>query len=271
MPFCITNGRLTQHRQRPNSRQKPRSALLIAKMLILHHLGISQSERIVWLLEELELPYKLVLHTRSPILSPDSLKSQPGNALGRAPFFEDTDENITLSESGAICDYIIYKYGDGRLALKPSDKNYPEYLRYFHFANASLQASSATNMSLAALNLPADNLTVQFAKARLAANYRTLDDRLSTNKYLAGEDLTAADIMTLYVTSTQRYWGPQINLGEYKHILRWMKDCGARPAYQRAMDKGDPEMKRLLGAEAPDKSMMAAGGTNSSHWKKSSL
>jgi len=236
-------------------------------MLILHHLGISQSERIVWLLEELELPYKLVRHTRSPILSPESLKSQPGNALGRAPFLEDTDENITLSESGAICDYINYKYGEGRLALKPSGKNYAEYLRFFHFANASLQASSSTNMSLGALNLPADNASVGFAKARLAANYRTLDDRLSSNKYLAGEGLTAADIMTLYCTSTQRYWGPQINLGEYTNILRWMKECSERPAYQRAMDKGDPEMKRLLGAEAPAKSMMADGGTNSSHWK----
>lgn len=240
-------------------------------MLILHHLGISQSERIVWLLEELELPYELVLHTRSPIFAPESLKSQPGNATGKAPFFEDTAEKITLNESGAICDYINHKYAGGKLALKPSDKNYPEYLRFFHFANATLQASSTSNMSIDSAKLSADNPMVAAARARLHGAYRTLNDRLSTNKYLAGEELSAADIMTLYTTSTQRYWGPQINLGEYEHVVRWMKDCGERPAYQRAMSKGDPEMIPLLGADAPSKSLLAVGWTNASLWKKSSL
>ncbi|KAK5937682.1 hypothetical protein PMZ80_009811 [Knufia obscura] len=240
-------------------------------MLILHHLGISQSERIVWLLEELELPYELVVHTRSPVTSPESLKSQPGNATGKAPFFEDTDENLTLNESGAICDYINYKYGGGRLAPSPSDKNYSEYLRFFHFANGTLQASMSMNMFLDLLNPPEGHPMKEAATSRLHMAFQILNDRLSTNKYLAGETLTAADIMTLYSTSTQRYWGAQINLKDYEHVLRWMKDCSERPAYQRAMEKGDPEMKPLLGAEAPDKSMVAAGGTQSSHWKKSSL
>ena len=240
-------------------------------MLILHHLGISQSERIVWLLEELELPYKLVRHTRSPILSPDSLKSQPGNATGKAPFLVDTDEKIALSESGAITDYINYKYGDGRLALKPSDQNYADYLRFLHYANGSLQAAMSTYMFLASTQPPPDHPMVLAASARVQAALRTLNDQLASNKYLAGEKLTTADTMTLYCTSTQRYWGPPVNLGEYKHILRWMKDCSERPAYQRAMEKGDPEMKLLLGADAPQTGMMAAGGTSSSYWKKSSL
>lgn len=240
-------------------------------MLVFHHLGISQSERIVWLLEELELPYELVRHTRSPLLSPDSLKRQPGNATGKAPFLVDTDWKIALSESGAITEYIIYKYGGGRLALKPSDKNYSEYLRFLHYANGSLQAALSTNMFLAAAQLPSDHPLIGGASARIHTALRTLNDRLSSSKYLAGEELTAADTMTLYCTSTQRYWGPQINLGEYKHILRWMKDCGERPAYQRAMAKGDPEMKLLLGADAPHASMLATGGTSSSYWKKSSL
>jgi len=240
-------------------------------MLILHHLGISQSERIVWLLEELECPYKLVIHTRSPMTSPESLKSQPGNATGKSPFFEDTDESITLSESGAICDYINHKYGGGRLALKPADKNYSEYLRFFHFANGTLQPALSMNMFLDAMKLSSDHPMIAMVNSRVHTAFSTLNDRLSTSTYLAGEELTAADIMTLYSTSTQRYWGPQINLGEYEHILRWMKDCSERPAYQRAMDKADPEMKRLLGADAPGISMMAAGGTVSSHWRKSSL
>ena len=100
-------------------------------MIVVHHLGISQSERVIWLLEELALPYKLVKHTRDPVLSPDSLKDLSGNVTGKAPFIEDTDANITLSESGAICDYIIYRYGDSRLALKASDPHFHDYLYWY--------------------------------------------------------------------------------------------------------------------------------------------
>ena len=100
-------------------------------MIVVHHLGVSQSERIVWLMEELGLPYKLVKHTRDPLLSPDSLKSLPGNVTGKSPFIEDTEANVTLSESGAICDYIIYRYGNGRLALKPDDPHFQDYLYWY--------------------------------------------------------------------------------------------------------------------------------------------
>lgn len=97
-------------------------------MIIVHHLGISQSERILWLLEELGLEYKLVLHQRDPVLSPDSLRNVPGNDTGRPPVIEDDSAGLTLGESSAICDYIIHKYGGGRLALKPDDKHYADYL-----------------------------------------------------------------------------------------------------------------------------------------------
>ena len=76
-------------------------------MITVHHLGISQSERIVWLFEELGIEYKLVKHTRAPMLSPESLTSIPGNNTGKAPFIEDPDAGITMSESAAICDYVV--------------------------------------------------------------------------------------------------------------------------------------------------------------------
>lgn len=107
------------------------------------------------------------------------------------------------------------------------------------------------------------------ADDRLHTALGALDQRLKENKWLAG-DFSAADIMTLYCTSTQRYWGPQISLEKYTNILRWMKDCGDRPAYQRAMQKGDPEMTLLLTADPPATSMGAAGGIKSDFWKKSS-
>ena len=73
-------------------------------VLTVHHLGISQSERILFLCEELAIEYKIVHHTRDPIGAPESLKSIPGNSTGKAPFLEDPEAGITLSESAAICD-----------------------------------------------------------------------------------------------------------------------------------------------------------------------
>jgi glutathione S-transferase len=239
--------------------------------IVVHHLGISQSERILWLLEELELPYELVKHTRDPVLSPESLKSVPGNKTGSSPFIVDTETSVTLSESGAIVEYIIQRYGDARLALTARDdpRVFADYLFWFHYANGSLQPAMISSMFTG--HLPDSDRMKGFASQRLEAAFRLVDNRLSENKWLAGNAFTAADIMTVYIVSTQRYFGPRVSLAAYKNILRWLQDCGDRPAYKRAMEKGDPEMQTLLGPEAPKESMFAAGGSKSSHWKKEKL
>ncbi len=102
-------------------------------MLKVHHLGISQCERIVWLCEELGVEYRLIKYTRDPLISPDSLKSVPGNEIGQSPYVEG-DGGVQLSESGAIVEYIVNKYGNGRLSLKPDDPKYADYLQWFHYA-----------------------------------------------------------------------------------------------------------------------------------------
>ena len=86
-------------------------------MLTVHHLGISQSERIVWLCEELEIPYALKIYQRDPktILAPADYKAL--HPIGTAPVI--TDGDLVLAESGAVVDYIIAKYGNGRLKLAP--------------------------------------------------------------------------------------------------------------------------------------------------------
>lgn len=243
-------------------------------MLIFHHLGVSQSERVVWLLEELageffNVEVKIVHHTRAPLLSPQSLKDVPGNTTGKSPFLEDTEENITISESGAILEYIIHKYGGWRFSANATNEaDYPVYLQWLHFANGTLQAAMVNCMFLTAAGVDAESPIMKTADERLDTALSALDQRLGESQYLAGF-FSAADIMNLYCTSTQRYWGPQISLAKYPNILRWMKDCGERPAYQRAMEKGDPEMKLLLTADPPTMSMMTAGGVGSDFWKKS--
>ncbi|KAI9660430.1 MAG: hypothetical protein M1821_009780 [Bathelium mastoideum] len=236
-------------------------------MLTVHHLGIAQSERVVWLCEELGIPYNLVKHTRAPILAPESLKNLPGNGTGRAPFIEDSAANVTLSESGAVCEYIIHRYGDGRLAAKPTDQNYADYLHWFHFVNGSLQPAMITSMWMRIAEIPEDKQVMQLIRARQNGTLQYVDDRLKSNKWLAGSDFTAADIMAVYTLSTQRYYTP-LDLGPFPNIVRWLGDCGSRDAYKRAMEKGDPEMKLLLGAQPPEKSLLQTDGVNSGHWKK---
>jgi glutathione S-transferase len=199
-------------------------------VLRVHHLGISQSERIVFLCEELGIPYELKLHTRAPMLSPESLKSIPGNVTGKAPFIEDTDSDITLSESGAVAEYIIQRHGNGRLSVKPSEPNYAQYLYWFHWSNATLQPQMSASMWPSP-----DAMTAKFREARLHAALSAMDSRLAETKWLAGEDFTVADIMPVWTLTSQRHWGPALSLSPYPNILRWLQDIGARPGYQQAV------------------------------------
>lgn len=123
-------------------------------ILIVHHLGISQSERILWLCEELCIPYEMVKHERHPVLSPPSLKSLPGNETGKVPFVEDTETGLKMSESGAICEYIIFKYGGERLYATLGEDHYFDFLYWWHYANATCQATMVCSIVLDIAQVP---------------------------------------------------------------------------------------------------------------------
>jgi glutathione S-transferase len=214
-------------------------------MLTIHHLGRSQSERILWLCEELGLDYKLVHHTRDAktMLSPPELKAL--HPLGAAPLIE--DEGIMLAESGAIVEYILGKYGQGQLAFGPDAPEFATYLYWLHFANGTLQPAMGRNMIVSRLNLPADNPMAGAMRSRLDRALRFLDARLAQAPYLAGETFTAADVMTVFSLTTMRLFYPA-DLSPYPAILAYLQRIGERPGYKRAMDKGDPGFKPLLGA-----------------------
>lgn len=205
---------------------------------------VSQSERILFLCEELSMPYHLIRHKRAPLLAPDSL-ALAGNPTGKAPFLEDPDEGISLAESGAICEYILAKSGDRTLRKRYGDKGYADYIYWFHYANAGLTPAMVGAMFLMHSQLPPNDPTRAWAQARLDGALKHMDARLGGSKWLAGEDFTAADIMCVYSVTTQRYFGPNLSLAEYPNVLRWFGDVGARPGYRRAMEKGDPEMELL--------------------------
>ena len=213
-------------------------------MLIIHHLGLSQSERIVWLCEELDLPYKLVRYDRDPVTSlapPDFVALHPA---GTAPVIEDGD--VVLAESGAIIDYIINRHGAGRLAIPPGDPQYPDYLFWFHFANGTLMPSLVAMIVVNLLESNAiDNVVVQAQISRVNRAFMLLDQRLAGVPYLAGESFSAADIISLFSLTTLRTLVP-LDLSEYPNILRYLQRVGERPAYLRAMSKAEPGMTPKL-------------------------
>ena len=214
-----------------------------SRMLTVHHLRRSQSERIVWLCEELGMAYELKCYDRDPvtILAPSEYKAL--HPMGAAPVI--TEDDLVLAESGAIVEYILVKHGGGRLAIAPSHPDYAQYLYWLHFANANLQSNMGRNMILHRLALPVDNAVQQAARARLDSALRYMNDRLGSAEFLAGSTFTAADIMTVFSVTTMRIYYP-LDLAPFASIGNWLQRIGARPAYRHAMEKGDPGLTPML-------------------------
>ena len=213
-------------------------------MLTLHHLGHSQSERIVWLCEELALPYRLVKYDRDPVtrLSPPALKAL--HPLGAAPLIE--VDGRWLAESAAIVDFILARYGEGRLRYGPDHPDFATYIYWFHFANGNLQPAMLRAMSVGRCGLPDDHPVWVSTRDRLDTILGLIDGRLREADYLAGLDLTAADIMTVFSLTTMRLFH-SFDLAPYAGIRAYLAGIGDRPAYRRAMAKGDPDLVPILG------------------------
>lgn len=212
-------------------------------MLKIHHLGHSQSERIVWLCEELDIPYALTHHTRDAVtvLSPPELKAL--HPLGAAPVIEDSD--VLLAESAAIVEYIIVKHGGGRLKPGPEHPDYAAFLYWFHFSNGNLQPAIGRLMMMSRAKLAADHPVLVSVQGRLDRVLALVEARLGEAAWLAGSEFTAADIMSVFSFTTMRLFQP-IDLAPYPNIRAYLQRIGERPAYRRAMAKGDPDLVPML-------------------------
>jgi glutathione S-transferase len=201
-------------------------------MIIVHHLNNSRSQRILWLLEELAIPYELKCYQRDPKtnLAPPELKAI--NALGKSPVIEDGAQK--LIESSAIIDYLIRRHGDGRLQPDPSTLAYDEYVQWLHFAEGSAMLPLMLNLYVGRLGEAGAPLHPRINSE--VANYLSyLDTALSQSDYLLGNELSAADIQMSFIGEIARAQG---KLGDYPHITAWIERFQARPAYQAALKKG---------------------------------
>jgi glutathione S-transferase len=210
-------------------------------MLTVHHLGISQSERIVWLCEELGLDYKLVRYERRADnrLAPDEYKAL--HPMGIAPVITDGDR--VLGESGAICEYICARYGGGRLTPGPDHPDFADHLFWFNWSNATFMATMMMQLVLAGGG--EGNPAAPFVEDRARRGWAMAEARLGQTPFFGGADLTTADIMMVYCLTTSRaFRGTSIE--GHPNLKAYLGRIGARPAYQRAMAKAEPGMTPML-------------------------
>ena len=212
-------------------------------MITVHHLGVSQSERVVWLCEELEIPYALKRYDRDATTRLAPAEYRALHPMGIAPVI--TDGDVVLAESGAILEYLMARYGNGNLSVGSDRANFPDYLFWFHFANGTLMPSEMGSLIAKFLGLEEGNPIIAMLNARSKRAFALVEKRLEGAAYFAGKDFTAADIMMLFPLTTMRAF-VQKDLTAFPNIKTYLKRIGARPAYKRAMQKGDPGMSPKL-------------------------
>ncbi|BAL73474.1 glutathione S-transferase family protein [Bradyrhizobium cosmicum] len=216
-------------------------------MLTVHHLNNSRSQRVLWLLEELGVPYEIVRYQRQPDMrAPKELRAI--HPLGKSPVI--TDNGNTIAESGAIIEYLIATYGNGRLIPPP---NTPERLRFtywLHYAEGSamqplllkllftLMPKRAPALLRPLVRKVSNQALTALVNPQLKQHMDYWEGELAKSEWFAGNEFTAADIqMSFPLEAAQARGG--LELGHPK-AMAFLERIHARPAYARALEKGGP-------------------------------
>lgn len=202
-------------------------------MITVHHLDNSRSQRILWLLEELELPYEIVFHKRHPIgFAPPELKSV--HPLGKAPAVD--LEGQMVAESGAAVELITQRYGGGRLMPDPSSRDYVRYVELLHYAEGS--AAGPLGMLLFSRVFKVENEGYKsYVAGQIELHLDYIGTLLEGREFLIGEQLSAADIQLTFTLQQARR---SKLLEQRAALLAYVARMEARDAYKRAIDKGGP-------------------------------
>jgi len=202
-------------------------------MLVVHHLNDSRSQRILWLLEELGVPYEIRFYERDAqtrLAPPELMAVHP---LGKSPVV--TDDGRTIIESGAIVDYIVRRHGGGRLAPAPDTADYDVYQQWLHYAEGSAMLPLMLFLYVSRLGEAGAPLHPRL-ESELANHLGYVETSLAGRDWLLG-DFSAADIQMSFVGEAANAWG---RLGERPNMAAWVRRCQDRPAYRRALEKGGP-------------------------------
>jgi glutathione S-transferase len=201
-------------------------------MIVVHHLNDSRSQRILWLLEELGLPYEVRRYQRDAKtrLAPPELKAV--SPLGKSPVVTDGDRRVI--ESGAIVDYLIRRHGGGRLQPDPAGEAYDEYVQWLHYAEGSAMLPLMLHLYVSRLGEAGAPLVPRI-ESELANHLGHIDASLRGREYLVGEGLTGADIQMSFVAELAGAFGKR---AAYPAMEAWIQRLHARPAYKVAVERG---------------------------------
>ncbi len=218
-------------------------------MIILHHLENSRSQRVLWLLEELGLPYELRPYKRDPktMFAPPELRQV--HALGKSPVISDGD--IVVAESGAIVEYLLDAHGQGRLRPAAGTPEWRQFTYWLHFAEGSampillvklvfdkVRSAPVPFFVKPVLKAVAAQVHKSFVEPNLTRQFAFMDAELKQRKWFAGSEFSAADIQMSFPLEAA---AQRAGLDErYPALVAWLKRIHARPAYRRALKAGGP-------------------------------
>lgn len=218
-------------------------------MLIVHHLNNSRSQRVLWLLEELGVPYEIRNYKRDPrtMLAPPELRAI--HPLGKSPVIE--DEGHVLAESGAIIEYLVDRYDTGQLAPLPGMPDRVRFTYWLHYAEGSampplllkLVATRIANAPMPFFAKPiarkiAERLQKTFVDPQLALHLNFVEKSLANSGWFVGDAFSAADIqMSFPLEAAMVRSGMNARL---PNVAAFLKRIHQRPAYQRALERGGP-------------------------------
>ncbi|MBI2732404.1 MAG: glutathione S-transferase [Aquabacterium sp.] len=224
-------------------------------MITVHHLETSRSQRVLWLLEELGVPYELKIYKRHPVtrLAPPELKQI--HPLGKSPVI--TDGDLVVAESAAILEYLVERYGAqaqgeaGQLGTQPGTPEHMQARFWMHFAEGSLM--NWLVMKLVFMTIPtqpmpffvrpiARELCKKVQKQLIDPNLQTstafIENHLGQHTWFAGERITLADFQMSFAVSALMSRADDAK--RCPNLQAYLKRMEARPAYQRALAKGGP-------------------------------
>ena len=206
----------------------------IKSMITIHHLNNSRSQRVLWLLEELALEYKIKHYERDQktMLAPESLREI--HPLGKSPVI--TDDDLTLAESGAIIEYLVERYGEGRLAPKLGTKEHLRYKYWLHYSEGSAMPLLVMKLIFDNFGLGDSSANREFVAPQIKLHFDYIESELAKNTWFVGEEFTAADVQMSFPLEAV---AAQVGLdASHPQIMGFLERIHARPAYQRALERG---------------------------------
>ncbi len=216
-------------------------------MIIVHHLNNSRSQRILWMLEELGVPYEVKRYEREPSMqAPASLRAV--HPLGKSPVITDGDR--TLAESGAILEYLVDTYGNGRFRPAAGTAEKINYTYFLHYAEGSLMPLLLMKLIFSRIpsRLPffmkpvgraiAKGANTTLLDPQIGSHFMFLEGELAKREWFAGAEFTAADIQMSFPLEAAAARAPMVR--QMPKLSAFLDRIHARPAYQRALKKGGP-------------------------------